>query len=216
MGNRRRLIGLISGATGVLALFAPFSWDKSPVGAILFVLSSGTDRDLLWIAPPALLAIPIAVWQVRRLVTPQPSHAETVIAYILSTISMLPVLIISGDYLKHAQDIVISRLEDVIQIAALIVYWCAVVGNVSLLVRNRRHRVPAGVVAEAYLLLGYLPNALYALIAFSSPWWDWDWGAYIVLATCALYVAQVLSLLRSGSSPSRHPGAAGDVLSKVP
>jgi len=128
IGNRRRLIGLISGATGVLALFVPFSWDKSPVGAILFVLSSGTDRDLLWLAPPALLAIPIAMWQVRRLVTPQPSHAETVIAYILSTISMLPVLIISGDYLRHAHDIVTRGLESVLPIAALIVYWCAAFG----------------------------------------------------------------------------------------
>jgi len=156
------------------------------------------------------------MWQVRRLVTPQPSHAETVIAYILSTISMLPVLIISGDYLRHAHDIVTRGLESVLPIAALIVCWCAAFGNVSLLVRNRRHVVPAGVVAEVYLLLGYLPSALYALIIFSSPWWDWNWGAYIVLATCVLYAVQVLSLLRRGSSPSPHPGTAGDVLSKIP
>lgn len=210
MTNRLRLMGLISGAVGVLALFTPFSWDESPVGAILFVLSSKTDTGLLWIAPPALLAIPIAVWQVRRLVTPRPSQAETVIAYILSTISMLPVLIISGKYLRYALHIVTPRLEDMIQIVALIVYWCAAAGNVSLLFKNRLHGVPACVVAEVYLLLGYLPNALYALIAFSygslPPGWGWDWGAYIVLATCVLYAAQVLSLLRSRKLPAPRPG----------
>ena len=215
MTNRLRLMGLISGATGLLALFAPFSLDISPVRAMLIALSSKGDRYLLWIAGPSLLAIPIAAWQVRRLATPLPTRAETIVTYILSTISMLPALVVTVLVLAGKE-----QGANALMIAALIAYWCAVAGNVSLLVRNRLHRAAAGVVAEVYLLLGYLPHALYALIAFSywsfmgfaPPIWSWNWGAYVVLATCILYVAQVLSLLRSGRPASCHSGAARDML----
>ena len=207
MTSRLRLMGLISGAAGVLALFVPFVPEISPVRAMLIGLSSTADRDLLWIATPSLLAVPIAAWQVRRLVAPLPMRAESILAYILSTISMLPVFIVSIMIIKNAK-LDSGQIEDLIQIAALIAYWCAAAGNVILLVRNRRHGVAAGVVAEVYLLLGYLPHALYALIAFSywgfigEPSWNWDWGAYIVLAACVLYTTHVLSLLRSCKLPS--------------
>ena len=96
-----------------------------------------------------------------------------------------------------------EQAADAVRVIALLVYWCSAAGNVSLLVRNRLRDVAPGVVAEVYLLLGYLPNALYALIFFSyGPWfgfgpsWGWDAGACLTLevalrsnsTTCAAFV----------------------------
>lgn len=202
-------MGLISGATGVVALFAPFALGLSPVRVIL-----DPGEATLELAGPLFLAIPIAVWQVLRLAIPLPTRAETILSYILSTISMLPV--VHGSVLlfsEHAPQI------SVIDIAAVIVCCCAAAGNVSLLVRNRHYGLTPCVIAEAYLLLGYLPHAMFLLIMFSwvknfssQPSWGWNWGAYIVLATCLLYIAHVVSLLRSGKPASTQSGAEGDTL----
>lgn len=201
----RNLIGLLAGASGVVALVTPFFAGVTPLQAIRLGLD-GEGVFVFAIAGASHLAIPIAAWQVRRLVVPAPVRAEIVVAYLLSTVAMLPVLIVSVLALSGGE-----QAADAVRVIALLVYWCSAAGNVSLLVRNRLRDVAPGVVAEVYLLLGYLPNALYALIFFSyGPWfgfgpsWGWDAGAYVVLTTCVLNAAQVVLLLRNATSSVKH------------
>jgi len=201
----RKLIGLVAGTSGVVALVTPFFAGVTPLQALRLGLD-GEGVFVFAMAAASHLAIPIAAWQVRRLVVRSPVRAEILVAYLLSTVAMLPVLIVSVLALSGGE-----QAADAVRVIALLVYWCSAAGNVSLLVRNRLRDVAPGVVAEVYLLLGYLPNALYALIFFSyGPWfgfgpsWGWDAGAYVVLTTCVLNAAQVVLLLRNATSSVKH------------
>ncbi len=205
MAGWRKLIGLVAGTSGVVALVTPFFAGVTPLQALRLGLD-GEGVFVFAMAAASHLAIPIAAWQVRRLVVRSPVRAEILVAYLLSTVAMLPVLIVSVLALSGGE-----QAADAVRVIALLVYWCSAAGNVSLLVRNRLRDVAPGVVAEIYLLLGYLPNALYALIFFSyGPWfgfgpsWGWDVGAYVVLTTCVLNAAQVVLLLRNATSSVKH------------
>lgn len=216
--DRRRIVGVISGVLGLIAIVTPFymHW-LSPLFAIIFALRGSEGEESIFIfsiAAPFLLAIPITVWQVRRVFVPSPTKVETVLAYILSTTAMLPVFILSViTFLGHSE----YWQEITLSITALLVYWFGAIGNLVLLFKNRVSGRAPGVIAEVFLLLGYLPNALYALIGFSygsifwsDPMWLWGIGAYVVLTTCVLYAAQVVLLLRDGKAPSPPLDVTGE------
>jgi hypothetical protein len=204
-----RVVVMLASALGVVALWLPFIDQISPLDAI--AMSPGLEGDellLFSIATPALLAVPIALWNLARLVSPVPTAAERRGAYTLSTAAMALVLPISALTLAGGE------LLEPLPVTALAAAWLAVLANVGLSVRNRASGIAAGIAAETYLLLGYLPGALYALILFSyapffssEPYWLWRSGAYAVLATCALYVTQAVLRLRRAAARNRRPAA---------
>jgi len=200
MNETRRFFSLAAGALGIAALFLPFASAVSPLEALQLSFELEGDGFFLFsISAPTLLAVPIALWQVRRLFVPAPSQREIALAYGFGTLAMLPVMSTSVLVLTEGGDAATPT-----SIAALALEWCAVLANLALLARNRKVRThPTGIAAEAYLLLGYVPNALYALVFFSywsfifEPGWAWNIGAYVVLATCLACIAQTVSLLRA-------------------
>jgi hypothetical protein len=199
MNERRRVFGLAAGTFGIAALFLPFTSGISPLDALQLSFDLEGDGFFLFsIAAPTLLALPIAVWQVRRVLARAPCRLEIALAYGLSTLAMLPVVTTSALMLFGA-----GPGLQATSVAALVVEWCAVVANLVLLAKNRRsRRLSPGSVAEVYLLLGYVPNALYGLVFFSywslvfSPRWAWDTGAWWVLASSLACVAQTVLLMR--------------------
>ena len=202
MSRERKIFGIVAGIAGLFALVAPFTAGTSPIGGMLLAYQLDYDGMFLFsISAPALLAIPIAMWQVRRIFVPEPSALEITLAYLFATSAMLPVL--GASFLAglawRGDDYPLYR-------SALAVDWCAVIGNCILLIKNRRDEQAPGVSAEVFLLLGYIPNAMFILIFFSywtfifGPTWGWDFGAYVVLTTCVLYGAQAFLLLRRGEA----------------
>jgi len=198
MTDRLRVLGLISGATGIIALFIPFTAGISPLDGVVSGLEVESDGLFIFsISAPSLLAIPIAAWQLRRIWFPDPEKLETLLACLFSTVSMLPVLMASSRAIAEME-----LRADLLGVCAVVVYWLAVIANIGLFVRNRIRGRPPGTTVEVFLLLGYVPNALFALIVFSywgivfGPHWMWDTGAYVVSATCIMYTAQAFWLLR--------------------
>lgn len=191
-------------ATGLLALVTPFTADISPAEGMLLAL--GVEGDALFlfaVSAPALVALPIAVWQVRRAFFGAATKIEVALAYLFSVMAMLPVLVVSSLAFSGGE-----QSGSLSGVSALTIYWVTVTANVGLFVRNRLKQVPPETCAETFLLLAYIPNALYALTVFSywglvfGPSWMWDVGAYIALTTCVVYVFLASALLRLGRSKS--------------
>lgn len=202
------LVAVGGSAAGLLALGLPFIGNISPIGALVLAHNlEGSDAPaLLALAAPALLAIPIALWSAARIFVPTPRAFERRAAYLCASAAMLA--IVPMTLLAFGAQV----LEDFLGIAALTLYWAAAVVNLGILARNRTRRLPPGVTAEVFLLLAYLPPALYALALFSfteffssEPYWVWRSGAYTVLATCVLYVAQASLRMREGASRAHVP-----------
>jgi len=200
-----RLPGLAAGASGILCLVLPFTAGISPLeGLILAFDLEGDTLTLISITAPPLLAVPIAAWEIRRIFAPVPTTREMALAYVLATVCMLLIVpagvfaIADGD-----QGLVPSRLS------ALAASWFAVVGNVGLLLWNRARAVLRGTRAEVFLLLAYLPNALFCLITFAywefifGPTWMWDIGAWLMIVTCLLLVTRAILLLSGPDVPQR-------------
>jgi len=204
-----RVVALLGSALGFIALWLPFIDDISPLEAIALSPHLEGDELLLFsIATPALLAIPIVIWNLARLVWPVPIRAERVSAYVLAIAAMAAVVPVSALTLADGE------LLGPLPATALAAAWLAVITNLVLNARNRARGVAAGVAAEMFLLLGYLPSALFALILFSyapffssEPYWLWRLGAYAVLASCVLYAVQAALRLREAAARSPRPAA---------
>jgi hypothetical protein len=199
------LAGLAAGATGILCLVLPFTAGISPLAGLRLAFGlEGDTLTLISITAPALLAIPIAAWQVRRIYVPVPAPLEMALAYALAGACLLLIIpasvFVIGD---GGLDSVLRRF------AALAVCWFAVIGVVGLLIRNRARSVPPGIGAEVFLLLAYLPNALLCLVLFAywefvfGPTWMWDSGAWLMIVTCVLLVTSALLRLRGLDAPGR-------------
>ena len=188
----------VAAVAGLIALVIPFTAAISPIeGMFLAVEIEGDGLFLFVVSAPAFLAIPIALWQIRRIFFGTATNTEVALAYLFSAVAMLPVLVVS--YLAFSGG---ERDSSFLYFSALAVYWVAATLDVGLLVRNRLRRLPPEICAEVFLLLAYVPNSLFALIVFSywgmvfGPSWMWDVGAYVVLATCVTYVVQASMVIR--------------------
>jgi len=218
MKNLANLSGLVGAALGVIALVLPFTPNASP----LAVLRPGTDLWAQELAGSALLSIPIAVWQLRRLRSSTPWTFEIVLAYVLSSAAMLPALGLSAQSAWGGW----GQPEEAIWCAGLVACWGLAACNGALLVRNIRRHVVPHVIAEVFLLGGYLPNAVFALVLFypfyGGPGKDpdlirhvfiftgWSVGAYVVLAACIAFLVKVVVILKSPGSYPPQPGASTD------
>jgi hypothetical protein len=214
--NPANLSGLGGAVLGVIALALPFTASISPLEA----LRLGADLWAKMLAGSALLSIPIAAWQLRGLSASTRSPLEIALAYVLSSAAMLPALAMSAQTAWGWW----GEPEEAIGCAGLVACWGLAACSGALLVRNIRHRVVSQATAEMFLLGGYLPNAVFALLLFfpfyGGPGKDpdrlrhlfifsgWDVGAYVVLATCITFVVKIVVLLKPPESFPPQQGAA--------
>jgi len=210
MTNRFNLLGLGSAALGVIALVLPFYadhgghfWSASPIA--WFIYGWKWSIEIAVAVAPVFLSIPIIVWQLRLLGSSPLTRLEIALAYLLSTGAMLPALRSGG----IAARIFWSEPEagDSIVVATLLLAtWGMAAFNLALLVWNIKRHVARHVIAEVFLLGGYLPQAVFWLVAFLPASGDtsfssgWAIGAYVVLATCIGYLAKIAVLLKSSKS----------------
>jgi hypothetical protein len=182
--NRVRIAGAILTLPGLLALFLPFAYKTSPISVVL----NPSDLFFLGIiryAGPAFLAFVIVIWMLRRLFGTRMSTIEIILAHFLSSLSMLSILTLTFNF--DAKNIDTSAM------LALGATWVLALLNILFLVRNIREHWNAEDVAEAFLLAGYLPNAVCCLIAFLP---HLQSGGFAVALACVAYGTSIVLLVR--------------------
>jgi cation transport ATPase len=200
---------LLFSLVGTAALFLPFSSGVSPFDVVAGQLLKGDFFGkwfLLHLAIPFFLSIPILIWQARRLFVDHVTKGEIATAYALSTAPMLSTAVSLGIqtfYLVWEP----SKSGNGYMITALVVSWLLLIANVLLLMRNRRARLSREATAEVFLLGGYLPNAIFCLVAFYPEGWfsGWGIGAYLIAVVSIGYLAAIVLLSRH--KPAGTPGA---------
>jgi hypothetical protein len=145
---------------------------------------------LVLLAAPMVLSVPILAWQAARLLGRQPSKLELAGAYLLSVLAMISIFTFTGMLLTESREYPPDLVVTVGSSAAMFVL------NFFLLWRNLRKRVSGEAVAEAFLLGGYLPNALFCLVAFGWEWKHLGVGAYLIAVVCVGYAVAIVLLSR--------------------
>lgn len=193
--DRLRIVVLILALAGLPALFLPFANDITPFETVLHHPPFQPGGRIWYLAAPAFLAIVIAAWVVRRFLRRKISRVEIALAYLLSSASMLPILIISiMEFPPRSFDAV-----DFLGKGVMAVAWILALLNVFLLVSNLRKPMAPENTAEVFLLAGYLPNAVVCLLAYSS--WLQSGGILVAIA-CVAIITDIVLLMR------RHSGNA--------
>jgi len=195
---------LLLSLLGTAALFLPFTFSTSPFDVASEVASAflkgklTRESALLLLAAPFFLSIPILIWQVRKLVTDRLTTGEIAAAYVLSTTAMLPIAVGLGVVtFSWVRELPGSRYEFGIGMALAVVLWLLLIANVLLLLRNRRARVSSEPTAEAFLLGGYLPNAIYCLLLFGQfGRRELQIGAYLITVVSIGYLSAIVLLSR--------------------
>lgn len=204
MQKPHRIAALLLALPGLVVPFLPFISSSSPLDVMLHVANWILSGYFGWfvefglLAAPSLLALPIAIWQARKLFSRRLISFEIAAAYALSAGAMILVLCYIALYFLWARDPQ--------TIAMTLSCWLLVIANVALLWRNRTRRISPEVRAEVFLLGGYLPNAAFSLLGFG--WGNWSnlqAGAWTALAACVAYVISIALALRSddAASPSK-------------
>jgi hypothetical protein len=182
------LLSLVAAATP----FLPFTLDTSPLDVWTRFLSdpSTPDREIIQIATPFFVALPLAAWRLRRLVRPALRRGERLVMYAigLAGASLTGVFVARGLADHDFKPIEFAQL--LLAPAAL---GLGVLTVAALL--RRRHRDDAATVA---LTTGYASNGAMLLAALFSPdhpgWWVTlvavigiaiEWGYLLVRSTRA-------------------------------
>ena len=187
---KQRVAVLLLAVPGVLALFLPFTRGWSPLDLVRPI---GKFLHASLVAGPAFLAVPIAVWQARRLFSSRLSAVEVALAYTLSAAAMVSVL---TKITEMVGDLPKIRWSDFLGLLAIALCLGLVGANALLLVRNLRRRLPREAAAEVFLLCGYLPNAVFCLVLIGfDPELGLELGGYVVLTACIAYLVTIILLL---------------------
>lgn len=186
----RTVFVLLASLVGTAALFLPFTYGVSPWMA----LRSWSVLTLL--GAPLILALPILASQVRKFLPRQLSAFEITVAYVLSAAAMISVL-------AYTALLVLNKgvVEALVAIASC---WMLAVANIVLLWRNFAKRATREATAEAFLLGGYLPTAVFCLLAFG---WNGKLqiGAYLIAAVSLGYLAAIVLLSRETPGGTPRP-----------
>lgn len=195
MRNPARVAALLLALPGMAALFLPFVASVSPLDTIRDLLRWGVIREYALLGAPFFLAIPIAIWQARRLFASRFSCLEIAGAYALSTAAVISVLwFVALALVQHGLE-TFRHIEAISLIGA-----CSIllVTNAALLGRCHTKQVTPETAAEVFLLSGYLPNAVFCLIGFGWERWSrLEIGAWIAAVACIAYVVTIAQALRS-------------------
>ena len=168
------LLLTVAGITGIVALFLPFTWGKSPVDAV-------SDKELWRLALPFFLAVLASAASIRWVISGSFSRLERTIAYVVSA-SMVGVTL--------------SRWFPWEDRPATILEWLGAVSPELILalggyflIRNSRMGPSRNFNPVMAIQIAYLANAVLCLIAFFG---DWELGAYCVLVAVLAFVLQII------------------------
>jgi len=197
MTTRERFLALVCASIGPVALPLPFSAGISPLEALFL------DPLIAMLGAPMLLAIPITVWVLRRMLAHPAGRVEIAMAYVFSVAAMaIPMSL--GIYAELVDSPGLWSREAL----GLAACWILALGNWALLASCRRRQSDPWLTAEIFLLAAYLPNAAFCLILFfpGDVFSGWDAGAYVVLVSSLVYANRAATLLsqlkRRGQPPA--------------
>ncbi len=196
MTTRERFLALICAPVGPVALLLPFSVGISPLDALFL------DPLIAMLGAPMLLAIPITVWVLRRMLGRPTGRVEIAMAYVISVTAMvLPMSL--GIYAELADSPGLWSLETL----GLAACWMLALGNWALLALCRHRHLDPPLTAEIFLLAAYLPNAAFCLILFfpGGVLSGWDAGAYVVLVASLVYASRAATLISPRIRRGRPP-----------
>ncbi len=182
--TRSRIMAVIFALPGVVGLFLPFDCCTSPLEG-LFKYNFGVRL----IAAPAFLAIPILLWQMRRLFVQRLFRFEIAAAYVLAASTMISV--ITFIVLDLIRESVPEGLDFWVATGTCILL---VFANLILLRRNMINGTSREKTAEVFMLGSYMPNMVFCLIVFG--WFgNLGIGAYTLIIACIGYASSIFLAL---------------------
>ena len=182
-----RLLPAVSGVTGILALFLPFTAGYSPMSVV-------RDGDLWRLAFPFFASILIAAASARWIVFGPFSRSEQMVAYVLSTatagamLSLYAVYVTGESWPAGFQE----WLSAIVPLVILALGAAIVIRNL----RTGRCREFNPVIA---LQVAYLAHSVLCLVSFFG---NWQVGAVCVLITTCAYSLQIV-LISAQQGPPR-------------
>ena len=187
------ILHTVAGIAGITALFLPFVWDVSPVRFVFsFLASLASDYSDKELWPLLLLAIPffhsvfVSAAFVKWMISGLLSRTERTIAYLMSFIMALGILILItlGFWfqLSNPPSCVRDWLTWVIPLLLLLF-------GVYIVIKNLKNKGPKEASAVMAMQIVYLSNALLCLILWIN---NWQIGAYFVVVTAGIYLTQIV------------------------
>jgi hypothetical protein len=173
MRFRFHLLLTTVGAIGIPAIFFPFAWSTSPIGAAV-------EKDLWRLAWPFFLPVLVTAANARWLFTGRISGAERIIEYLAGAAMFCITLSLYATMPGWPTD-----LRTWIGLSLPI--GAGVIAAITIL-RVRRNKMQSPIAAIVPMQLAYLANCLLCLASF---WGAWEIGAYCVLLTAVAYLIQI-------------------------
>lgn len=193
MDRRYKWLKVCLAVPGVAALFLPFIYERSPLQGLGFLVRG----DYFWgadlAAVPALLALPIAAWQLRGLSPSGRRSSEIALAYFLSAAAMLYIPFVTIYFvLSRSWESSPAGLP-MTEAIAFASSWGLVLATWIAARKLRTMRLNESA-AELFLTGGYLPTPVWFLISWlHSPF---NIGAWIVGIACVAYLATMVLVYR--------------------
>jgi len=183
------ILHTVSGIAGITALFLPFTENISPVGFVFNILPSESSFSGLWLflplAMPFFLSVFVSAAFVRWMISGLLSRPERTIAYVMSSMMALGILIFITlgfwAQLSNPSSCVREWLTLVIPLLLLLF-------GVYLVIKSLKNKGPEEVGAVMAMEIVYLSNAFFCLIGFFG---YWQIGAYFVVFTSGIYLTQI-------------------------
>jgi hypothetical protein len=188
--SRFEIAAKLVGLAGIVSLFLPFTSDVAPISATI-------DHSLWRLALPFSLAVLVSAAFLRRLFTGALSQLECAAGYFAAAGAALVTLSL------FVVDFKPSGARDWASVAAGLL---TVIAGGGIVVRNWRNDLPHSLNCLVSMQVAYLANSLLCLVAF---WGEWQVGAYTVLLTVLVYVADVAGVSLQGVKAKPPAPAAG-------
>jgi hypothetical protein len=198
MLNGVRVAALLLALPGVVVLFLPFTENRSPLDAL-------HEGSFALLGAPFFLAIPIVIWQARKLIGRRVSSIEVAAAYVLSVGSMLSVLVFAALLSLGLKASDVDDLQGFLTTLAILgPPFLFALTNV-LVLRNLGKRMTRDCGVEIFIIGAYFPNAIFCLVEFSTGIFHLDVGGHLAFVACVAYVITIVLTLWSSKRRSSNP-----------
>jgi hypothetical protein len=193
MNHRKvHLMLTIAGLTGIVSLFLPFTWDVSPMKALL-------DKDFWKLAAPFFLSVLISIASLRWITTGSFGRTLQIIGYGISALSAI--VTISFFFTAGASP---SEFMEWIALSVAVVVLLA---GSWLVISKLRKQVAGGYYPLIALQVAYLANCLMCLVLFRPEYsslfgFSWQIGAWFSLITAMIYLVQIYLFTTQKIDPS--------------
>ncbi|MEI8114574.1 MAG: hypothetical protein WCI54_13140 [Bacteroidia bacterium] len=195
--NRRNvhLFLAVAGTSGIAGLFLPFSWNTSPMKAVL-------DENVFQLAVPSFLSVFITAATIRWIISVSFSKAEKAIAYFVGLAAAgvtLSIYFKDGWWSYDFQGWLAFATPIVVMIAGS-----------YLMLMNSKMQFSKKTNPLIAMQVPYLANCLMCLVMFlpnSADWLSgyWQIGAYFCLAASIVYMIQIALFLTQKDEISGKP-----------